>query len=105
MCALFWSVFLHAQPLDLGGIRSQAIKGDTTAQVKLGQVYDSLGDYPEAKKWFWMAAQMGNPIAQFHMGLIYGTGKGVPADSKEALKYFRKAWEPCRARSRARSFR
>ena len=31
------------------------------------------------------------PIAQFHLGVMYAAGKGVPQNHVEAMKWFRKA--------------
>ena len=38
-------------------------------------------------------AQNGDVAAQFDLGLMYSNGNGVPKDSSEAVKWFRKAAE------------
>jgi TPR repeat protein len=39
------------------------------------------------------AAEEGNPIAEFNMGMLYFTGKGVPKSNEAAAAWFRKAAE------------
>lgn len=38
-----------------------------------------------------LAANQGDPKAQFSLGLIYDNGRGVPQDFVEAAKWYRKA--------------
>ena len=35
-------------------------------------------DYKPAVKWFKLAAEQGNPLAQYNLGRLYYLGKGVP---------------------------
>ena len=44
-------------------------------------------DFADTKK----KAEAGNPMAQWLLGFIYSHGNGVPKDSAEAAKWFRKA--------------
>jgi TPR repeat protein len=46
-------------------------------------------DYKEAMRWFRKAADQGEPDAQYHLGLMYEAGTGVPVDANEALRWFR----------------
>jgi TPR repeat protein len=39
------------------------------------------------------SAEQGHAEAQFNLGMMYESGKGVPQDSKEAVKWLRKAAE------------
>src|ERR1019366_8069776 len=48
-------------------------------------------DDAEAAKWFHKAADQGDAVAQFNLGAMYDTGKGVPQDDAEAAKWFHKA--------------
>jgi TPR repeat protein len=48
-------------------------------------------DYVEAVKWFRKAADQGEAVAQYNLGLMYYNSKGVPRDYVEAVKWFRKA--------------
>ncbi len=51
------------------------------------------GDYSTAYRLFSELAEQGDPTAQYNLGVIYNTGRGVPQDRKEALKWYRKAAE------------
>ena len=52
-----------------------------------------LQDDVEAVRWFRLAAEQGHAKAQFYLGLMYRTGKGVPQDYVEAARWFRLAAE------------
>mgnify|MGYP006097210023 CR=1 FL=1 len=48
------------------------------AQIMLGQkILDDQGDEQVAAKLFRLAAEQGNPIAQFNLGILYSDGCGV----------------------------
>jgi TPR repeat protein len=49
------------------------------------------GDYATALNELLPLAKQGNPEAQFYLGFMYEYGRGVPQDSKEAIKWFRLA--------------
>ena len=58
--------------------------------------YKGLGvpqDDKEAVKWWKLAAEQGNAIAQYNLALRYDNGLGVPQNHKEAFKWFRLAAE------------
>ena len=67
---------------------------DPETQFAIGnKYYNGEGvarDYSEAVKWFRRAADKGNIDAQFQLGLMYETGKGV-SDYSEALNWYRLA--------------
>ena len=44
-------------------------------------------------KWYRLAAEQGHAKAQFNLAAMYGNGKGVPEDDKEAVKWYRLAAE------------
>jgi len=48
-------------------------------------------DKMEAAKWFRLAADQGNAMAQSNLGVCYVRGDGVPQDKAEAMKWFRLA--------------
>ena len=35
-----------------------------------------------------LSAEQGEPVGAFHAGAIYATGQGVPADYREAARWF-----------------
>ncbi len=72
-------------------------KGYAPAQLYLGMMY-ALGrgvpqGYPEAFKWFSLAAEQGNAQAQYALGSMYYEGRGVPQVYSEAFKWFSLAAE------------
>src|SRR6266496_1497225 len=77
--------------------RLKAERGDATAQVQLGDAYDTGAgvkrDVAEAIKWYRRAAEQGNAEGQYSLGGKYDSGDGVPQDFAEALKWYRKAAE------------
>ena len=50
-------------------------------------------DYAEAAKWFRLAAEQGHASAQYHLGVMYSNGTGVPENIAEALKWYHKSAE------------
>ena len=76
-------------------LRSLSAQGNTTAQFKLGSMFNGgIGvpqDYVEALRWYRLAATQGNLEAQGQVGAIYNYGNGVPQDYVEALRWYRLA--------------
>jgi hypothetical protein len=83
----------YAQAMRLSG--PLADHGDAEAQEFLGSLYEegkgAPQDYPEAAKWYRLAADQGNAMGQAALGSLYVTGRGVPRDFVEAAKWFRRA--------------
>lgn len=77
--------------------KAAAIRGDASAQFRLGVMYGKGEgvplDYAEALKWYRKAAEQGHVRAQNNLGSMYHGGKGVPQDDAEARKWYRKAAE------------
>jgi uncharacterized protein len=48
-------------------------------------------DYAEAMKWYRLAADQGYALAQYSLGYLYVSGRGVPQDYAEAMKWYRLA--------------
>lgn len=76
--------------------RAAADTGLADAQFALGLAHagQRLGlteDYAEAVRWFWRAAEQGDPRAQREIGLCFKTGKAAPHDPAEAVRRFRVA--------------
>jgi len=51
------------------------------------------GDYAEARKLLRPAAEQGEALAQTVLGAMYDSGRGVPQDDAEAVKWYRLAAE------------
>ena len=61
--------------------------------VKEGVAAYERKDYKTALNQFQPLAEQGNAEAQYHLGMMYATGKGVVQDYVEAAKWYRKAEE------------
>eukprot|EP01126_Amoeba_proteus_P045610 TRINITY_DN5118_c0_g1_i4.p1 TRINITY_DN5118_c0_g1~~TRINITY_DN5118_c0_g1_i4.p1 ORF type:complete len:737 (+),score=150.46 TRINITY_DN5118_c0_g1_i4:198-2408(+) len=68
-----------------------ALKGDVRSQLELAMDRYRTGAKLEAAKWFVMAAQQGNPQAQYNLGAMYMNGDGIQRNLGEALKLFKMA--------------
>ena len=84
--------------IELNEYIKKAEEGDVNSQLLLGLTYLTGDDEipanaKEAFKWFKAAAEQGNPIAQFKLGICYYNGKGVKQDYKEAFRLFKAAAE------------
>jgi putative methionine-R-sulfoxide reductase with GAF domain len=73
---------------DFEGMRKLAEQGDPAAQFALGAHYvtgeDVPQDYPQAVRWFSLAADHGHVTAQSTLGAYYGVGRGIPQDYSKA---------------------
>jgi TPR repeat protein len=81
-------------------IRAYAANGSSQnytvwAQYRIGRLYlNGLGvarDYPEALRWFRLAATQGLGLAQNEIGALYLYGKGAPQNYGEAMRWFQMA--------------
>jgi len=61
------------------------------ADLAAGQRAYFSRDYATALKEFPPLARQGNADAQFHLGVMYEFGEGVPQDYKEAARWYRLA--------------
>lgn len=73
-----------------------AAKGDKAGQLKLAFMYEKgLGgpvDAVEAEKWYTLAAEQGQPQAQFLLGHLYQLGwQGMKPDYAQAKKWYSSA--------------
>ncbi len=57
------------------------------------------GDYGTAYKELLYLAEAGDARAQYDLGVMYDTGRGVPQSNEEALKWYRMAAEQGEARA------
>ena len=74
---------------ELGPLAEQ---GHGDAQNSLGTIYRNgegvAQDYPEAARWFRLAAEQGNPFAQFNLGKNYYLGIGLAQNNISALMWW-----------------
>lgn len=74
-----------------------AEKGDPSAQLNLGALYDygqGVSEDPaQAMHWYTAAAEQGKAIAQFNLGIMYATGRGTLLDYTQASRWYFKAAE------------
>ena len=56
-------------------------------------------DDAEAVRWYRLAAEQGDAIAQSNLGVMYATGRGVPQDDAEAVRWYRLSAEQGNARA------
>ena len=77
--------------------KSEADKGESWAQYKLGVMYyDGQGvtqNYAQAVKWYTLAAEQGHAYAQLNLGFMYGNGQGVTRNYAQAVKWYKLAAE------------
>jgi TPR repeat protein len=71
----------------------EAEQGDVFAQHLTGAAYEYGGmgvaqDYKEAVKWYTKAAEQGDALAQFNLGVMYSNDEGVVQDFKSAHMWF-----------------
>ena len=59
--------------------------------AKIGYLYDQRQDYERAFTFYTIAAQNGDPISQYNLGVMYKDGKGVNKDIGEAIFWLEKA--------------
>jgi len=74
-------------------LQKAADQGDTRAAESLGDVFHEQKNFPEALKWYQKAADAGDAFAEFHLGVMYDLGEGVPENFPEALNWYKKAAE------------
>ena len=59
----------------------------------LGCRYKEKGDLERAASWFRKAADLGDSLAQYNLGVCYSNGQGVEKDETRAFFWFQKAAE------------
>jgi TPR repeat protein len=53
--------------------------------------YGVAQNYAEALKWYRLAAEQGEAIAQYNLGYMYEYGRGVAKDYTQAMRWYRQA--------------
>lgn len=87
---------IHAPLAELARVSPAAYAGDPVAQNRIGELYyhalaGEVRDFDRAFRWFTLAADQGNPDAQFNLGVLYQFGQGVPVDPAKAVFWYRQA--------------
>jgi clan AA aspartic protease (TIGR02281 family) len=59
--------------------------------VQHGRQAASAQNYVEAMRWYRIAADQGNALAQYNIGSLYANGLGVPRDYSQAMRWYRMA--------------
>ena len=59
--------------------------------AKIGYLYDQRQDYERAFTFYTIAAEQGDPISQYNLGVMYKDGKGVNKDIGKAIFWLEKA--------------
>jgi TPR repeat protein len=70
-----------------------AIQGFVPAQASLGILYAKMKKPQKAAEWWQLAAEQGDPEAQFNLSLAYSNGLGVAKDAASAINWLIKAAE------------
>lgn len=73
-------------------------RGDARSQSTLGEIYRDGGpglekDLERAVSWFMKAADQGDPVGLFQLGLLYVNGTGVSPDRSKGVSLIEKAAE------------
>jgi TPR repeat protein len=61
------------------------------ADFKAGEKAYQRGDFATALREWQPLAKQGQAIAQYHLGLLYSNGQGVPKDDAQARQWYEKA--------------
>ena len=68
-------------------LQKLAKTGDATAQYNLGTMYRNKQEWDKAVSWFRLAAQQGQSMALYELGVLAARGQGVPQDAIAAFVY------------------
>ena len=60
------------------------------AMAQAEAAYDRA-DYAEAARWYRLAAEQGDAMAQYNLGTMYDNGRGLPQNYAEAARWYRLA--------------
>jgi len=74
---------------DTSSIKSKAPASNNP--IDMGNYYYGTKDYQKAASCYRMAAEQGNAVAQYCMGILCNNGEGVEQNYADAAKWFRKA--------------
>lgn len=71
--------------------QNAANQGFVPAQATLGILYSKMKKPEKAAKWWLLAAERGDPEAQFNLAVAYVKGNGVERDMNVAVTWFERA--------------
>ena len=98
--------FARAGNAQASGSPGKPAPDDPTELVQLAQRYDAWEqDFAKANSLYCRAAKAGNAEAQFRLGWVYASGRGVPRDDAIAAALFRMAAEQGHENARRRLHR
>ena len=81
-------VDVHDLVTHIEGSRLSAEQGSADDQYHLGTQYESqVQDYPEAVRWYRMAALQRHPEAIYRLCSLSDQGRGMPQDYQEAVSW------------------
>lgn len=93
--------------MTLSELQARALAGDVQAQALLGYRYArGMGvrqSYRKAVHWDRLAAEGGEPSAQYNLAQAYFTGRGVRKDEPRALALYATVWSSRAAEDRLRA--
>lgn len=90
----YWFEHVDQYPDLMSKIEELASSGNSNAQYLTGLYYDRdypVSDYPQAARWYLLAARQGDAESQYLLGYKYGAGKGVPKDLALSKEWYAKA--------------
>jgi TPR repeat protein len=93
--AVYWLSHLSPDDQERDALLLQAGElGSLEAQRELGACYATgkwtgPRDAARAAEWYLLAAQRGEPEAQYHIGFLYLQGEGIATDVDEGLRWLR----------------
>jgi len=80
--------------LTVGGSVFWFAMNNTSADaMSQGMAHYNKEEYVEAAQWFRKAAEQGQAQAQYHLGHMHDSGKGITEDNQQAVQWYRKAAE------------
>lgn len=77
--------------MEILSLRTKADRGDTAAQVVLGETFSTRQQFGEAAYWYRRAATNGDVTAQLGLAGFLVAGRGVSIDRREAAYWMRLA--------------
>ncbi len=66
-------------------------QGDGKSDIYIAKIYDERGDNKNAFTWYFDAAELGYPLAQYELAMRYKDAKGCDKDIKKMIYYLKKA--------------